>query len=320
MTDQPARGSAEHQPPEAAPSPWTVVWTRGEATAEVAAMLSGGSPVRVEGDLRDACVAARADALVTKKLTSFDLVNTVVPHRVDPTEISGVAAAVGSGPNSSLAAAVAHRIASRLGVGGMLITAPAPGASKAEAHKLLAELARDAPGLDRRLQVDGGAPSIVDGLGPGTLLVIGEPGGSWIHRQFFGPGRKLIHAAPTGALIVRAAPVRCFHVAGEPSYLGAVMRSEDAAQLMASRVVPVVDDGRLVGIVRRTMLLAADPDTPVVEVMEPTVALDQTDPIDAAWALAAVFEGAPIPVVAPDGTLWGTVDPRAIGIGDESPQ
>lgn len=320
MTDQPARGSAEQQPLRAEPAPWTVVWTRGEATAEVAAMLSGGNPVRVEGDLRDVCVRARAHALVTKKLTSFDLVNTVVPHRVDPDEIRSVAAAVGSGPNSSLAADVAQRIATELDVGGMLVTAPAPGATKAEAHKLLAEMGRSAPGLDRRLQVDGGAPSIVDGLAPGTLLVIGEPGGSWIHRQFFGPGRKLIHAAPTGALIVRSAPMRCFHVAAEPSYLGAVMRSEDAAQLMASRVVPVVDDGRLVGIVRRTMLQAADPDTPVVEVMEPPVALDQTDPIDAAWPLAAVFEGAPIPVVAPDGTLWGTVDPRAAGIGDATSQ
>jgi CBS domain-containing protein len=320
MTDQPARGSAEQQPSASMPAPWTVLWTRGGATAEIAAMLCGGTPVRVEGELREACVEARADALVTKKLTSFDLVNTVVPHRVEPDDIGGVAAAVGSGPNSGLAAGVAHRIATHLGVRGMLVTAPAPGATRAEAHRLLADLGRQAPGFDRRLQVDGGAPSIVEGLAPGTLLVIGEPGGSWIHRQFFGPGRKLIHAAPTGALVVRSAPMRCFQVAGEPSYLGAVMRSEDAAQLMGSRVVPVVDDGRLVGIARRTALVAADPDTPVVEVMESPVALDQDDPVDAAWGLAALFEGAPIPVVAPDGTLWGTVDPRSIGIGDAAAQ
>lgn len=320
MTDQPARGSAEQQPTEPVSAPWTVVWTRGEATAEIAGLLSDGNPVRVEGDLRDACIDARADALVTKKLTSFDLVSTVVPHRVDPDEIKGVAAAVGSGPNSGLAARVAHRIAANLDVGGMLVTAPSPGATRAAAHRLLAEVARSAPGFDRRLQVDGGAPSIVDGLATGTLLVIGEPGGSWIHRQFFGPGRKLIHAAPTGALVVRSAPLRCFQVAAEPSYLGAVMRAEDAAAVMTARVIPVVDDGRLIGIVRQSALRAADPDAPVVELMEPPVSLDRADPIDAAWALAAEFESAPIPVTAPDGTLWGTVDPRAVGIGDASPQ
>ena len=52
--------------------------------------------------------------------------------------------------------------------------------------------------------------------------------------------------------------------------------------------------------------------------MEPPVALEQDDPLDAAWSLAAFFESAPIPVVAPDGTLAGVVDPRAVGIGEDS--
>ena len=323
MVEQPARGSAEDQSPEPVrdvPSrqpelSWNVVWTRGAATGEVAAMLSGGSPVRVEGDLRDACVEARADLLVTKKLTSFDLVNAVVPHKVDVEHIRGVAAAVGSGPNSILAAAIAHRLSMHLGVSGMLVTAPAPGSTEQAARQLLDDAAQDAPGLDRIVQADGGARSIVEGLHPATLLVVGAPGGSRLHRQFFGPGRKLIHAAPTGALVVRAAPVRCFQVAGEPTYLGAVMRSGDAVKVISARVVPVVEDGELIGIARRTALQASDADTPVVEVMEPPVALEEDDPLDAAWALAAFFESAPIPVVAPDGSLVGTVDPRVVGIG-----
>jgi hypothetical protein len=49
--------------------------------------------------------------------------------------------------------------------------------------------------------------------------------------------------------------------------------------------------------------------------MEPAVALEQDDLLDAAWALAAFFESAPIPVVDPDGALVGTVDPRSTGIG-----
>ncbi len=52
--------------------------------------------------------------------------------------------------------------------------------------------------------------------------------------------------------------------------------------------------------------------------MERAVALEEDDALDAAGALAAFFESAPIPVVAPDGSLVGTVDPRAVGIGRAS--
>ena len=278
-------------------------------------MLSGGDPVRVEGDLREACVDARADILVTKKLTSFDLVSAVAPYKVDATGIEGVAAAVGSGPTSMLAASVAHRIANHLGVPGRLVTAPAPGATEASARALLDDLARDAPGLARSVQPEGGAPSIIEALDEATLLVVGEPGGSWLHRQFFGPGRKLIHAAPTGALVVRAAPARCFRYAEEPFYVGAEMRSGDAVKVTPTRVVAVVEEGELVGIARRSALAEADPDRAVGDVMEPPVALEQDDTLDAAWALAAFFESAPIPVVDPDGSHVGTVDPRRVGIG-----
>ena len=107
-------------------------------------MLSGGDPVRVEGDLREACVEARADVLITKKLSSFDLVSAVVPHNVERDEIRGVAAAVGSGPNSTLAAAVAYRISTYLGIPGMLVTAPAPGGTET-AGKTKLTPSRDQP-------------------------------------------------------------------------------------------------------------------------------------------------------------------------------
>jgi CBS domain-containing protein len=324
MIDQPARGSEEDRSPEPLAEespqrpmpPWNVVFTRGSATSDIATMLSGGAPIRVEGDLRAATMDARADMLVTKKLTSFDLVSAVVPNKVDPEKVSGVAAAVGTGPNSRLAAAVTHRIAGYLGVPGRLITAPAPGAGEASARELLDDLARETPGLARSVLPPGSnAASIVEGLEPDTLLVLGEPGGSWLHRQFFGPGRKLIHDAPTGALIVRAAPPRCFRFVGDPDYVGAGMRAGDAVKVFVSRVVPVVEERQLVGIARRSALLTSEVDRPVADLMEPPVALDQDDLLDAAWALAAFFEGAPIPVVDPDGALVGTIDPRRIGIG-----
>ena len=125
----------------------------------------------------------------------------------------------------------------------------------------------------------------------------------------------MIHAAPTGALVVRAAPPKCFRFSESPAFVGAGMRAGDAVKVTAARVVPVVEERELVGIARRSALLAADVDRPVGELMEPPVALEQDDPLDAAWALAAYFESAPIPVVDQAGALVGTVDPRAAGIG-----
>ncbi len=325
MPDQTARGSADDRTSEPIGDqeskrargyqPWNVVWTRGSATSEVAEILSDGHSVRVEGDLRGACIGARSDVLVTKKLTSFDLVSAVAPYRVQADRIEAVTAAVGSGPNSMLAAAIAYRIARHLAVPGSLVTAPAPGASEASARALLDDLARDTPGLSRSVQPAGGAAAIVDAMDSATLLVVGEPGGSWLHRQFFGQGRKLIHAAPTGALIVRAAPPRCFRFADEPEFVGAAMRAEDAARVTSARVVPVVEERVLVGIARRAVLMAAPHDRAVAELMEPPVALEQDDPLDAAWALAAFFESSPIPVIDPEGELFGVVDPRVVGIG-----
>ncbi len=322
MTEQSARGRAdEHSEPVLGDSPrrpaapWNVVWTRGSGTGAVAAMLTDQEPTRVEGDLRSACIDARADALVTKKLSSFDLVNVAAPYKVDPERVRAVAAAVGSGPNSLLAASIAHRIARNLAIPGSLITAPPPGTSEASARALLDDLARDAPGLSRTVAIDGGAASIVERVGDETLLILGEPGGSWLHRQFFGPGRKIIHSAPAGALVVRAAPTRCFRYATEPVYVGAAMRAGDAVRVTELRVIPVVDDGRLIGITRRSALIEADPDLPVGSLMHPPLALAEDDALDAAWGLAAAYEGAPIPVVDGDGALVGTIDPAAVGIG-----
>ncbi len=93
------------------------------------------------------------------------------------------------------------------------------------------------------------------------------------------------------------------------------MRAEDAARVTSARVVPVVEERLLVGIARRAVLMAAPHDRAVAELMEPPVALEQDDPLDAAWALAAFFESSPIPVIDPEGVLFGVVDPQVVGIG-----
>ena len=76
-------------------SSWSVVWTRGEGCETLAGMLASDGPSFAEGDLRDACIAARAHVIVQRKLTSFDLVNVVASNRFDVDRVSSVVAAIG---------------------------------------------------------------------------------------------------------------------------------------------------------------------------------------------------------------------------------
>ncbi len=99
-----------------------VLWTRGSGCASLAALLGGERAHKVEGELRTACIQERADLLVTRKHSSFDLIDVAVPHHFVPERISNVVAAVAGGPHSSLAARVAGGVASSLGVPGRIVT------------------------------------------------------------------------------------------------------------------------------------------------------------------------------------------------------
>ena len=98
-----------------------------------------------------------------------------------------------------------------------------------------------------------------------------NPGGSWLQRQFFGPGRKLTVGAPCGALIVRDAPRRCFQAMTDWNAFGPRMRVADALCLLEDAAAPVVDNGRVIGSARRSVLAASDPTVPIDTVIEPPV-------------------------------------------------
>ena len=122
---------------------FSVVWTRGKGCREVAELLSEGDPTRVEGDLDKACVEQRAEILVSRKMTSFDLVSVTVPNDVELDKADGVVGAIGGGPHSLLVARVTARMASALGLPAVLATATDSGSDDPEAESKAEETLRE---------------------------------------------------------------------------------------------------------------------------------------------------------------------------------
>jgi CBS domain-containing protein len=286
---------------------WSVVWTRGDGCADLASLLADGDARLADSDLRDACIRARADLLVARKLTSFDLVSTAVPVDFDVDAVAGVVAAVGGGPNSVLAALVAHRLATIMDVAGSMVSASNGGDRDGLAERTLAGLALAVPGMPARIARVESARALVGELPPGTLLVVGAPGGSWLQRQFFGPGKQLVVGAPGGAVVVRSAPARCFQRMSDPEPIGVGMLVGDVLRLMTGSVAPVVDDGRLVGIVRRSSLTGLPSTAPVGEAVDDPVFVNDDDPVEAIAEVMEYLEHGPVPVVDGDGRLVGVV-------------
>ena len=292
--------------------PRTVLWSRGEGCRELATLLASDRAAQIDRDPVESCVALRADLAVMAKLGSFDLVPIVAPSSFDPSSVSSVVAAVGPGPHSRLAAAIASRLAARLDVPGEAVCAVRPGQPRAPARALLNDIAGPA-GLAGRVVETVGPAGLLDEVQPTPLLVLGAPGGSWINRQFLGPGARLKSQAPAGAVVVRDAPRRAFHIMGEPSGLSPYLRVGDAASLLTAPVTPVAEEGRLVGIVRVEGLVDVDPTAPIADVMEDAPFIDVSDTLEMIAELSEFFEGSPIPVVDRNGMLTGLVDPAQLG-------
>ena len=286
-----------------------VAWTRGLGCLPLAERLDDGPPIAISGDLQRSCVTDRVDLLVARRFGSFDLVPVAVPHQVDFGNVCAVTAAVGEGPHSPLAAAVAARLALALGVPGELATVYRSYEEMPWALDRLERLSRDYPHLGHRATKESTAVKLIDSLAPSTLLIVGAPGGSWFQRQIYGPGHRLLVAAPAGAIAVRSAPRRCYHEAVEPAGIavGPRLTVGDALRVVAHQVVPVADNGHLVGMLRATAMTEVPSETRVAHVMEPAVAVTSTARVSAAGELAEFLEHSPVPVVDPDGRLIGVI-------------
>lgn len=291
------------------PFPRTVLWTRGEGCHELAELLAIGEAVQATGDPYEAGIRHRADMVVMKKVGSLDLLPVAAPEDFEPGSVTNVVAAVGEGPHSALAAVIAGRIASGLDVPAEAIMAVRPGAPRAGARRIL-DIARAGSGLKGNVVELKGAPEMVKSMDPTTLLVLGAPGGSWLHRQFFGPGARLLTRAPGGTIVVRDAPARAFQYMSEPYGVSPHMRIQDALAVVTTNVVPVVEDGGLVGIIRREALAKGDPIGEVGEVMEAPAFVEAIDAVDQIETLVEFFEGCAIPLVDRQGRLVGVLDPK----------
>lgn len=283
----------------------SVLWTRGEGCAELASLLAPTEPVRVVGDLTEECIRHRADLLVTRRLSGFDLVNLAVPVDFDPEGVGAVVAAVAGGPHSPLAARVARAVGERLGIPSSMACAYQDEEGRSRAVSLIEGLYASVPGIEYRLVQAEDAGGFISSLPPDALLVIGAPGGNWFQRLIFGKGVKLRQKAPSGAIIVRSAPARVFQAMVDPVFVGPLREASDILRIHGEQVLAVADQGKLVGIVRRSVLESAPSAMKVAEVMEEAKAVVLTDTVDEASSLAGDFDGSPVPVVDADGSLVG---------------
>lgn len=271
---------------------------------ELASLLATDTPVRVVDDIHGACIQARADVLVSRKLSNFDLTNQAVPHHFDPETPEKVAALVGTGPNSLFAGQVAVRLASRLDVPVELVTAHSNDQERMAGGRALTDISRQI-GAGGRLVKISEVSDLIHSVGERSLLVFGAAGGRLLQRLFFGTGVRLRSQAPSGAVIVQAAPMRVFRRMVDPSYVSGHMSVAEASRVTDAPVVAVVDGGRLIGVVRRESLAESDPEALVSSVMEEGASAAQEDSLEELRARDHPFER--IPVTDEDGMLVGDV-------------
>ncbi|NNF63217.1 MAG: hypothetical protein HKN07_03085 [Acidimicrobiia bacterium] len=302
--------------PDITPSgfPNTVLWTKGDGCRELAELLASKDAVAVEGDPNGAGIRHRADMVVMNKVGSFDLLPVAAPTGFDTEKASNIVVAVGKGPNSQLAARLAGRLADRLKLPVEALTAVRPGAPTAPARRLV-DQARAPSGMPGRVVEVQSEADLLESVAGSTLLLLGAPGGSWLHRQFFGPGAKLLTAAPAGTIVVRDAPRRAFHLMGEPFGVSRHLLVQDALMILTEAVTPVVDDGQLVGVVRRKALKDAPADGEVADLMETPAYVEATDALHDLADVVEFYESSPIPLVDRRGRLVGLLDPRAVEEG-----
>ena len=280
-----------------------VLYARGSDTTALAEALSDDR-ARIEGDLRVQCVEERADLVVTRRLSpSFDLVPQVVPSSPRFESVGRVLAAVGGGPHSVLAAVTARNLGHRLRVPAEFVCAYSVEEGPDQALATVAELETRVPGIPHRIVEAERASALIDEVADTALLVLGAPGGSFFQRRFFGKGARLIAHAPLGAVVVKEAPRRVFHQMLEPDWVGILLPASEALVLAHHPIVPVVEAGHVVGIVRTEDLSEAG-STPVGEIASPAVTVRMDDPIRHAARMADVTGGL-VPVVDAEDRLVG---------------
>lgn len=282
---------------------------KGESNHEVANLLCD-VPVRLGGDLDDACIDMNVDVVVSKRFPRSDLVSAVVPIAFDAEAITAVAVAVGEGPHSPLAVSIAERIAESLGVTGTAIAAYQTSDQDTDARQRLGRLVASGSSFDTLALRTPDPRSIADHISKETLLVHGAGGGSFIERHMTGTGNRLTSRARGCVLIVRSSTPKCFQSAVSPTpyALAPELLVADALQVMPYPFAPVVSARKLLGLVRVETLLNADPRSSIRASIEPVTGMNQRDPLRLATFEREHFGPGPLPVIDDDGHLVGVIE------------
>jgi len=301
-----AETTPEHQPPDPASpaAPRVVLWTRGPGCAELAALLASGRAARVEGAIDQACVREQADLVVQRKLSSFDLIDVAVPSDFDPDVVGHVVAAIGGGPHSTLAALVAERLGTALGVPATAVSGYRDADDRAGAELLLSQTIA-ATSLDGTTVQVTKAADLIEQLPEKSLVVLGAAGGNWFQRQLSGPGHRLTAKAPAGAVVVRHSPLKAFQTMLPPSGLSPHLLTADALALMEYPVAPIVDGGAVLGVVRWAALMGLRRDEPIGSVTEDAPLVGVMEPAAAVEEVSEFYDGSPVPLVDGRGMLVG---------------
>ena len=210
---------ATSEPWDAGASPPRTIWTRGNGCAELAHAIAGEAAIRATGDLMKACVVARAELLVTKRVPPGGSVSSATPVDFAPDGAASVVALVSGGPHSGLAARVANWLGESLGVAADLVSGFRVPEERDSAQEVLERIGPEVPSMETRVVEAWTAKQLLDEMDDDALLVFGAAGGSWIQRMFLGPGARLAATAPVGAVVVREQPPRVFQVMEEPVYV-----------------------------------------------------------------------------------------------------
>jgi hypothetical protein len=259
----------------------------------------------VTGDLDTACIEARADLLVARKLpASFTLVHAASPVDVDREAVRTVVAAVAGGPHSEFNVQLSSHLARRLEVEMIIASAAYGESSTSNTEEIVSRLGEWAPAA-KQLSISASDPAnFVQSLPEGSLLVMGEAGGSLLTRMVFGPGARLRASAKAGAVIVRAAPARVFQLMEDPVFVSPLHLAGDGLLLHHDQRLAVVDAGRLVGLVSQDKLRHAPAGATIDSLMEAPKSL--TPEMSLVEAAARLGEDGPWPVVNDDGHMIGT--------------
>ena len=156
--------------------------------------------MRIEGDLRATCIRERIDALVSRKLSSFDLVPVIVPQSVDFENVEQVTAAVGGGPHSPFAVAVAARLGITMGVPTMAASVYREPDDRESTLPRLESLVAPFPSVRPAPYAETAPSTSLRASTPQRSSSSAHPGGSWFQRQIYGPGHRLAVRAPAGVL------------------------------------------------------------------------------------------------------------------------